>query len=91
MHSIIIKMVRLCVIGVPLLWSANSLAKKEYESHQRQGRDQGRSESPIRRMEQDTGGTVLNSEQVERDGQVYQKMKILVPGGKVKTIYVPAR
>ena len=90
MNSRIIKMVRLCLIGLPLLWSANSLAKKDYEGHQRQGRDQGR-DSPIRRMEQDTGGTVLNSEQVERDGQVYQKMKILVPGGKVKTIYVPAR
>jgi hypothetical protein len=91
MRFLLKNFMRLCLIALPLLSPAHSWAKKDYDGRQQQERKQGRGEGSIQQMEQDTGGTVLSSEAVERDGQQYQKMKILAPGGKVKTIYVPAR
>jgi len=83
--------IRLSLLLLSMLLSTQTFAKKDSNGHNASGRNQGRGSSNVQQMEQDTGGTVLGSERIERDGVPYQKMKILLPGGKVKTVYEPAR
>lgn len=62
------------------------LAGASASSFAQQSAEQGQVRESVRRVERETGGRVLRIESIQRNGQDVYRMKVLIPGGRVRVV-----
>ncbi len=79
----------LLITGMPV-GSAAPLARS-YETWQLAARDNGVSlDEAVARVKKQTRGRILTAETTERKGKTVHRIKVLLPNGSVRVIYVDA-